>query len=364
MKVNVITCQNALNHGARLQVFALSYYLKSKGVEVEVIDYRPDYMRFKEKLLYWPGRSLKSWIKLFLYFNRRKRNILRNNIFLAFSKRYIPLTKDIYNDINQLRENPPSANTFIAGSDQIWNITFNNGHDPAYYLDFGSLETNRISYAASFSLSPKEYHATTFVKDQLRKFNSISVRETSGISILKSLGYVGVKVVDPVLLLSAQDWMNSLELEELKENKPYILVYDIMGCKRIKKIAQKLSQLFTWPIYSVSPTSLRYVDKSFELASPRQFVQLINNSSFVISNSFHGTVFSLIFNKNFFFINRDDGLNERIHDLLDNLGLTDRIIDDCVQDEVLKHAIVYDPVNTILQKEIAISKRFLENSIL
>ena len=134
MKICTITCQNADNHGARLQCFALAYWLKKEGHEVEVIDYQPYYMR-GPKLWYVPN-SFKELVKLFVRLPERLCSVKRHKVFSEFSKKYIPLTK-IYYSIDELRNNPPKADMYLAGSDQIWNPTFRNGTDPAYYLDFG-----------------------------------------------------------------------------------------------------------------------------------------------------------------------------------------------------------------------------------
>lgn len=96
MKICTITCQNADNQGARLQTYALAKFLNGLGHQTEVINYRPSYLSFKVKLLYWPGYSLKQWVKLLLQFNGRRTAIHRHQIFVDFSKEYIPLTKKIY----------------------------------------------------------------------------------------------------------------------------------------------------------------------------------------------------------------------------------------------------------------------------
>ena len=175
MKICTITCQNAANHGARLQCYALVHWLQKQGHEVEVIDYRP--ARFLDaKLWYWPGLSIKRWAKLFLCYPERKRNIERRKYFDDFSRKYIPLTKQVFYNIDELRKNPPVADLYIAGSDQIWNTTFPNGTDPAYYLDFGSADIRRESFAASFATEKLQPGTESFVKENLKRFDKITVR--------------------------------------------------------------------------------------------------------------------------------------------------------------------------------------------
>ena len=204
MKICTITCQNADNHGARLQCYALVRHLQKQGHEVTVIDYRPYYMR-GPRLWYWPGISIKAWAKLFLQMLDRQRAVRRHQCFDEFSKKYIPLTR-IYYNIEELRKDPPIADLYIAGSDQIWNTTFPNGTDPGYYLDFGPKGVRRESFAASFATTEVVPSAREFVKENLKRFDKITVREQSALKILEDLGYHGILQDDPVFLLSAEEW--------------------------------------------------------------------------------------------------------------------------------------------------------------
>lgn len=358
MRICTITCQNADNYGARLQAYALAEYLTRQGHEVNVIDYRPPYMTFKTRLWYWPGNSIKEWAKLFLRMRQRCMDIKRHEIFDTFSKSYLPLT-EIYHSIEELRLNPPLADVYIAGSDQIWNTTFANGTDSAYYLDFGDKATKRVSYAASFATKNIAQEKIDFVRNKLRNLDSISVRETSALSLLHSLGNLKGKVVlDPVFLLTAEDWNNLFPVESFAGD--YILVYDFMRSKTVKKIAQRLSALTGSKIYSIGAYKLDYADKNFICASPVQFVGLIKQSRCVLSNSFHGTAFSLIYRRNFFVVDREDGLNERMADLLDRFELQERLITSSVTDKILLKSVDYNKVDNSIKKEFISSKEFLE----
>lgn len=317
MKVCTITCQNAANHGARLQCYALVHWLQKQGHEVEVIDYRPDYT-LDAKLWYWPGLSLQNWVKLLLYYPARKRNIERRNYFDAFSRKYIPLTKRVYHSIEDLRNNPPTADMYIAGSDQIWNTTFPNGTDPAYYLDFGNRKTRRESFAASFATERLKPGTESFVKDNLMRFDKITVREQSALKILQSLGMEGTIQEDPVFLLSASEWDEIADGTGAGEK--YVLVYDFYLGEDIKKEAQNIAKEKGLMIYSICRSKLRYADKNYVFAGPETFVSLIKHASYVVSNSFHGTAFAMIYGVPFKVLDRPDGLNIRMHDLLDRHG--------------------------------------------
>lgn len=360
MKIGVITCHNALNHGARLQVYALSAYLESQGHQVTIIDYRPRYMTFNVKLLYWPGSSVKEWAKLFLHILRRRSLIKRHKNFEIYSNKFLKRSLIVYNDLTQLRENPPEADIYIAGSDQIWNVLLPNGSDRAYYLEFGKNDVLRVSYAASFSIPNVEDRFIPFLRQRLRNFDYISVRERSALNILEDLGVSGQKVVDPVFLLSKDEWIKKF-IGSTDAEESYILVYDVMNCSRIRRIAEKLSKIRSCPIYSIGSYKLKYADKNFDTLPPDKFVELISNAKTVISNSFHATAFAMIFNKEFFVVNRSDGLNERMVDLLKEHGLLSRLIDDNFEEYNLNMEIDYREFNEKISAEIDQSKLFLRN---
>lgn len=320
MKICTITCQNADNHGARLQCFALAYWLKKEGNEVEVIDYQPDYMR-GPKLWYVP-RNIKEYVKFFVRIPERLCAVKRHKVFSEFSQKYIPLTK-VYNNIDELRNDPPMADMYLAGSDQIWNPTFRNGTDPAYYLDFGPKNILRKSFAASFAVSSiEDVQKRLWIKDNLKRFDKITVREQSALKILKDLGYDGVLQDDPVFLLNREEWNKVLDLEEswkelgIKDEK-YVLIYDFFLSNEIKSVALEYKKRNNCKIFSVCHKSLSYADKNFVYATPNDFVNLIKHACCVISNSFHGTCFAMIYNVPYVVVDRPDGLNARMRDLLE-----------------------------------------------
>ena len=161
MKIKTITCHDVYNAGASLQAYALQRYLMSLGHEVFIIDYKPFYL---EHYILWGGaygKYNKPLIKeayslahlpkrIAAWFELRKRN------FDGFTRKYLNVTKKTYTNNNELKINPPDADIFFAGSDQIWNTMFSNGKDPAFYLDFVSDGAIKASYAASFATTSIE----------------------------------------------------------------------------------------------------------------------------------------------------------------------------------------------------------------
>lgn len=351
-----------------LQAYALVTYLQSLGHDAEVIDYRPPYMgtvevdlkEVSEKYNYPVVKQLYQLIKRYPRLQEQKRRLALERFF----SNHISVTSDHYTSVDDLRKNPPIADLYIAGSDQIWNTTFNNGNDPAFYLDFGNPK-RKISYAASFATDALASGTEEFVKKQLHNLDAISVREGSGRRLLESLGFDGVEVADPVFLLDQKQW-DCFDKNPAGQDK-YILVYDFEpGKSGIKSIAKRLAALHgDCKIYTVTPSYsyFDYADKSFMVCSPDEYVSLIKHAECVVSNSFHGTAFSMIYGKDFFVINRKDGLNARMRDLLDHYHLSERIISTGATNEILSQHVDYSQVRAQLCQDIENSKSFLRHQI-
>ena len=229
MRILTITCHAAQNHGAMLQAAALIAHLRGLGHEAAAIDYRPGWHPYSWRDLFATdprySRIGLGWAyalaKAPLRWNERRMSRRRREAFERFFSQHIPTTPVRYTSLEQLQANPPEADVYLAGSDQIWNTTLGNGHQPAFYLDFG--KARRVSYAASFAIDPLEPGTEPFIRRQLARFDAISVRESSAVRILKELGYEGEQVVDPVFLHDADYWRNLGS--HAGEGERYLLLY-------------------------------------------------------------------------------------------------------------------------------------------
>lgn len=365
MKIATITCHDVYNFGASLQAYALQEFCKSLGCEYEIINYKPHYLSGHYNL--WKisnSRFNKIFIRqlyLLVKLPGRIIQLKRKRRFDSFTKSYLQISSKTFRTFEELQNYSPKANLYIAGSDQIWNTLFKNGADPAFYLSFIN-NSRKISYAASFATNKIFNNLEIFVKNQLAGLDAISVRETSGLNLLQSLNIKsGVQVVDPVFLLEKEIW-NKLSINPSRFNsKNYILIYDCEKDENIKKISIELKARTGLPIYSISPIKRRYVNKNFNLSGPLEFLDMIRNADFVISNSFHATAFSIIFQKEFFIVNRTEAINTRMHDFLNSIGLSERIIGHV--NELSFDKINFKNVENILKVQIERSKLFLQNNI-
>lgn len=369
MKIKTITCHDVYNYGASLQAYALQQYLSSLGHDVQIIDYKPDYMRLHYNFWYVPENSryyrkaMKSGLFRFLlccYFApARFATYGRKLRFDAFTRKYLRLTKT-YFSYQDLVDCPPEADVYIAGSDQIWNCKLPNGKDPAYFLQFGDKGIKRISYAASFAIPTIPEENKLQMHDWLKLFDAISVREKTGINILETLGLKGVEVSDPVFLLSRDAWEVFFSNDRYwSKNKKYLLVYDLfLNDSRLEKEAKRLSSKYNLEIISVDASrKCPFADKNISNAGPKEFVKLIAEAEYVVTNSFHATAFSIIFNKRFSVYYKYSNIS-RISDILNTLGIKKQLNSDTPE-----YDFDWDHINRILSEIREKSYNFILSTI-
>lgn len=357
MKIKTITCHDVYNLGASLQAYALADYLRSCGHEVKIIDYKPVYLRHY-RLTGVPNPRfdkpfLREAYQLAKFPGRLYERITskRKKAFDRFTAEFLPVTGITYPDAASLKELPPDADLYIAGSDQIWNPLFPNGKDSAFFLEFAPDGGKKISYAASFAVESLASEDAERMKPLLRQMDAISVRESSGVVLLAEMGLEGVQVVDPVFLLPKEKWE---EIAIKPAQQDYILVYDFDNNQKIKQTAQTIAAETGRKIVSLFPVA--WADEVWDNAGPREFIGAIRKAGIVLSNSFHATAFSLIFQKDFYVVNRTEGINARMKDLVGDLGLSERIISSVPNTFT---AVDYTDATMLLKKKIAASKDYL-----
>lgn len=362
MKIKTITCHDVYNSGASLQAYALMKYLEEKGNEVEIIDYKPDYLsnHYKLGVVANPKYERNLILKiayLTLKFPGRVLALKNKKKYDEFRSNYLKITKRRYVSNDELKNNPPQADVFICGSDQIWNSKFKNGKDPAFYLDFVPKGKIKASYAASFATDSIDKELKEITKDRISKLDYVGVREISALDILDSLDIKnGVQVLDPVFLLDKFKWEKLTY--EINNNEKYIFVYDFDGNELIREIAEKIAKNKKLKIYTVFKSN--YSDKVIKRMGPIDFISYIKNAEFVISNSFHGTAFSIIFEKQFAVVNRKEAINTRMRDLLSILKIENRLISENYNFNNLINDVDYKEVNKYLRERLEVSKTYLD----
>lgn len=321
-RIGIMTFHSANNYGAVLQAYALSNYLKRKGMCVEIIDYRP----YAIEKVYKPSFCFykTNLIKGILLFCLRSFSIIKRNIkFEQFRKNNLSLSSVKYDEstISSMENN---FDVVIVGSDQVWNLPLTN-FDKHYFLDFLDPKTRKASYAASIGKAVLTPDEADFFYKACCTFDYISVREKSGYLLLSQLGLqqkISINV-DPVFLLSSNDWNNIIPKMNAC-HKDYIL-YFLIGSNdsTIRPFAKKLSHETGLPILFLSNEDKFYKNIEFRhlnSISPDEYLMWIKNATYVVTNSFHATAFSIIFHTPFY-SDVQNGLNTRIQNLLEATGL-------------------------------------------
>ena len=363
MKIAIITCHDVYNCGASLQVFALQTYFVQLGHEVEIIDYKPEYLSRHYSLFAVNNSSYdyplirEVYLLAKLPTRIRRLSSTKKKAFDSFRETHLRVTKRRYRNIHDLQKNCPYADLYIAGSDQIWNPLFQNGKDPAFFLQFVNDKAKRGSYAASFSVERLSESDSDYLKRWLKDFRFLSVREQSAVNILEKMGLSSVQVCDPVFLLADDFWKSFLKYPG---NRGYIFIYDFDQSPILLQIAKKLARRDRREIIRYFPgkdTNLKTVS-----GGPVEFLGLLANADIVLTNSFHAIAFSLLFHREFYAFPRKENINCRIVDLLERMNLQCRMV--YREDGISRTSpIDWNQTDRILEKEILLSKAYIDNMI-
>ena len=316
------------NIGAALQCIALARFLLNTGYNVDVIDYRPQYLTQGYKC-YYPlsaqgeKNSLKTVIKKIVLNGRIPMLLNRKRKFKKLYKSNVRFSSKCF-CINQLKS-LGEYDCFIAGSDQIWNAAISAGEmDPAFLLEF--TDKRKIAYAASCGTVLPEKNLKKIIP-VLKTFSAVSVRESSLCKQLLSNGVKDVQcVADPTFLLDRDEWRRMAR--KLRHPKPFILTYFLEENEKICELVQQMTNYKEIDVIDVSPRRFlgkEFVAKRRAYCSPDEFLGLIQNAECILTNSFHGTVFSILFEKPFVTILHSK-YPERVNDLMALLDMKDKIL--------------------------------------
>lgn len=324
-QVGIVSRVHGINYGANLQAVALQTVIQKMGVTTEYINYEVTVSSksYKKQILSW-GYSI---VRQFLGFRKR---LLRT---IEFQKSYLHLSPVLPNE-QSLQAYSKRYNILMAGSDQIWNPRYYPLSAGLYLLSFND-DCRKVSYASSFGVTTLPNDLKPIYKQMLAKFESISVRENQGVSILEEIGVKNVKChIDPTLLMTADEWKCYFKTDPLIKT-PYICCYVMPGADELNKyIYLKAKELQkTLPLH---PQIVILGEKEYKglcshntyirTAGPVEFLNCIYNAQYVLTSSFHGTCFSLIFKKDFFTIlSAKNRFNSRMTSLLKLLSLEKRI---------------------------------------
>ena len=359
-KIGIMTFHNTTNYGAILQCYALQKYINDNLATCEVIDYNNDFLKKNYDINPLKASTIKDFVKKVLFFVPEYYN---HKYFKQFTRDYIMVSSTKYNE-NNISTSNSEYSSFIVGSDQIWNYSL-SGNDDNYLLNFCNDSSKKNSYAASFGSNKSYLDNKSKMLDNLKSFNNISVREDEIVDILKDdlENKDVIQSIDPVFLLSKQDWENILIRN--KTRKPYIFVYEVARTPLLREFAKKLSEKYNLEIVYLSKSGKKMNNvKKLYSVSPIEFINYIKNAEYVVTSSFHGLAFSLIFEKQFYFDTHEKNgeFSSRLSSLSRISKTESRKINNVFESNDF-NMINYDNVNILLAKEINKSYSYLSNVI-
>lgn len=295
MKIGLITIHFQNNLGAVLQTYATQKYLSAFG-DVEVIDYHHNISvvkrnNFRNKINYQLIR-LKKLLHPIQFLLSKK----RAKVFNAFRKQYIKTSEKVYRGDNDILIQPPIYDRYVCGSDQIWNTSITN-NSSAYFLSFTDSKY-KYAFASSIGHSNMMEEEKILAKKYLLSFKQISVREQeSAIELNKLLNIPVQTVLDPVFLLIKEEWLSIVKPITIPK-RDFIVVYAMQDNIALN-LAVKYAKNLKMPIISIGK-KLKSINKNILNAGPQEFLYVLSKAKYVITNSFHGFAFSLIFQKRIF----------------------------------------------------------------
>lgn len=367
MKVSIITIIDNTNYGTYLQALATGMAIEKLGHKAEIVYYTRESMTAKGRSkAILEDRGLLRWFYRCVLKSSKQTRLLRDKDIL-FLKKYMPMTHE-YVGFEELKANPPQADIYLTGSDQVWNSFYNRGIDKSFYVDYAPKGAKRISYAASIGMTEFPSNEVEETKELLKKYHSITVREIGAKEILVKLGIASQVVLDPTLLLDKAEWTKIAEQYPFDEKEPYLLTYSVEYGKEdsyIKHYAKQIAEMRSLKLYHITYGSMphdNYYDKVFSYATPDQFLNLMLHASFIVVSSFHGTAFSINFNKPFITVSPKK-FNSRVQSLLKITGLESRVVTDASRGASLFGDITYDEVNRKLAIERNQSLKILSDML-
>lgn len=356
--IGIMTFHDAINYGAALQTYALNKYINNLNYNCETIDYKCDYIENSYKILNINIKDIKGTANSIL---NVLNNVIRKNKFNKFLKNNVKISQLKYNS-NNIWQSNSKYNTFIVGSDQVWNIDL--CADFNYFLPFVNSKNERVSFAASFGDINIINRNGKIIKKELEKYKKISIRELSSVNRLKEeLQITAENVLDPVFLLDKKEWLKVANKKA--ENQKYILLY-ILHEESAYKIADKISNETGLNILIITQSRKKRINgKYIRNAGPEEFISLIANSEYVITDSFHGTALSIIFGKNLKVVLKKENLflNERLMSILNLFNLEECIVNEESSIADLLQTTDYKDKEENINSEIEKTKKFISDVI-
>lgn len=357
-KVGLITMHHSDNYGAVLQCYALVNALERIGADVEVINYIPKRFQTGVQFFYVHPRRYHNAVQKYLVMavSLPVRGLIYAR-YSAFLKRHIPVGKQAYYSEADLENRTPAYDVYLSGSDQVWNPDFEGRLDPAFFLKFAPDSARKAAYASSFGKSELTEAEFSQARQLLSRYDLISVREESGKRLVSQMGLDARYLLDPSFLLTGDQWQDFAATPRLRD--PYVLVYQLNPNPRLLEIADRIAKARGLKVVKFGRDVKKRagVDINLAFRPPEEFVTMIANADYVVTDSFHGTAFSINLHKKFVVV-MPPKYSDRLGSILSKLGLEDRLNED-----LWDSAPDYVAVDRLLEQERKQSEAFLRQCV-
>lgn len=356
-KIAIITLHDVNNYGSVLQTYATQCYFEKLGLDVVIIDYRRPW---ETKWGYWFYLSEKKFvgvIRNMIYFPSK---IIQLGKFQRFREKYLKLTERSYTSAMELNEEPIVADYYCTGSDQVWNSGWNAGVITEYFLDFVKNGAPKISFAASFGNSAISDKEEKKIKPFLVAYDLITVREKQSVDMLKNkMGLNALEILDPTLQMDGEFWKKLCKPERIVNEKYVLLIqlnrnyiFDNLAVKFASEKNLKLVRLCLRVDQLVLP------GKCILIPEVEDYIRLIRDAEFVLTDSFHAVSFCLNLEKQFY-VYYPEKYSERLKSILSIMHLSNRELHDTISTDVIK----YDKIRVVLENKREFTKRKIREVI-
>ena len=325
-KVGILTYHTGFNYGASLQAYALETTIRKYCLDCEIINFETERFLASREMFSRKPKRLKEVIKIVSRIPYYRQLSKRQKLFDSYTQNCL-ITSKLYRTEEEITKHAEDYECIVCGSDQIWNLDESDAPaaNPIFFLNFPKSQ-RRVSYAASFGKWVKKApnHEDTFLP-WLKQFDMVSVRETSGVEYLKSRGINCELVLDPTLLLDAEEYDKICKERLLKEK--YILLFSWNCNAEVIEAAKKIAREMKLSVINIVPpprAMFKGIKRKLDVG-PLEFLIMIKNAEFVVTNSFHGTAFSTIYSKPYVSIHTGTP-DPRMASLLAQLGLADHLV--------------------------------------
>ena len=362
-KIGILTYHTGYNYGASLQAYALMTTIKKMGFSCEIINFETERFVASREMFSRKPTRIKECIKIISripYYGSLKK---RQKLFDEYTSTCLN-TSPLYRTEEEVIAHASDYDCIVCGSDQIWNLSQDDAPaaNPIFFLNFPKKQ-KRVSYAASFGKWVKEapQHEDIFLP-WLKQFDSISVRETSGVEYVRSLGLTCSLCLDPTVLLDAEEY-EPICSERLIPEK-YVLLFSWLCTDDVVQAAKMVARKLNLPLYNIVPpprAMFKGIKRKLDVG-PKEFLSMIKNAEFVVTNSFHGTAFSTTFEKPYVSIvtNKPD---LRMKSLLEQLGQGNHLV---TSDQIDINTLLDTDYSKVNEKKTALrhdSLTYLKNAL-